>query len=129
MPLKKNTSFMNEDMQLLTKPTFQWQGWIVHAMDSKLIFSLLLEKNSLVLVLDRTNWKLGEKNVNILMLRISYENVAFPLIFKMLDKIGNSNSCERITLIQNFIDWFGKDCIDCLLVDREFVDKEWLAFL
>src|SRR5690554_7496663 len=35
---------------------------------SQLIFSLLPQKDSLVSVLDRTNWKLGEKNVNILML-------------------------------------------------------------
>src|SRR5690554_7940298 len=31
--------------------------------------------------------------------------------------------------MKDFIDWFGKDCIDCLLADREFVGKEWLGFL
>lgn len=96
---------------------------------AKLIFSLLPQKDSLVLVMDRTNWKFGEKNINILMLGVSYKNVAFPLMFKMLDKRGNSNTLERISLIQDFIDWFGKDCIDCLLADREFVGKDWLAFL
>lgn len=96
---------------------------------SQLIFSLLPEKDSLVLVIDRTNWKLGEKNINILMLGVSYKNVAFPLMFRMLDKKGNSNTLERIALIQDFIDWFGKDCIDCLLADREFVGEDWLAFL
>ena len=96
---------------------------------SKLIFNLLPKKDSLVLVMDRTNWKLGEKNINILMLGVSYKNVAFPLMFKMLDKRGNSHTSERIALIQNFIDWFGKDCIDCLLADREFVGEKWLNFL
>uniref|UniRef100_UPI004049CE6E IS4 family transposase n=1 Tax=Flavobacterium sp. TaxID=239 RepID=UPI004049CE6E len=96
---------------------------------SKLIFNLLPEKQSLVLVIDRTNWKLGDNNINILMLGISYKNVAFPLMFKMLDKRGNSHTQERIALLQDFIDWFGKDCIDCLLADREFVGKDWLAFL
>lgn len=81
---------------------------------SKLIFSLLPQKDSLVLVIDRTNWKFGDKNINILMLGVSYKNVAFPLMFKMLDKQGNSNVQERIDLLQNFIDWFGKDCIECL---------------
>ena len=42
-------------------------------------------------------------------------------MFKMLDKRGNSNTSERIALVQDFIDHFGKDRIDCLLADREFV--------
>ena len=90
---------------------------------AKLIFGLLPQKDSLVLVIDRTNWKLGEKNTNILMLGVSYKNVAFPLMFRMLNKRGNSHSRERIALMKDFIDWFGKDCIDCLLADREFVGK------
>lgn len=96
---------------------------------SKFIFRLLPEKQGLVLVLDRTNWKFGDKNINILMLGVSYKNIAFPLMFKMLDKRGNSNAAERIALVQNFIDWFGKERIDCLLADREFVGEDWLNFL
>lgn len=96
---------------------------------SIIIFSLLPQKDSLVLVMDRTNWKLGKKNINILMLGVSYKNVAFPLMFKMLDKRGNSHTSERIALMEDFIDWFGKDCIDCLLADREFVGEKWLNFL
>jgi hypothetical protein len=63
------------------------------------------------------------------MLSVSYKNVAFPLMFRMLDKRGNSNTVERIALVQDFIDWFGKDGIDCLLADREFVGAQWLGFL
>jgi hypothetical protein len=63
---------------------------------STLIFNLLPVNNNLVLVLDRTNWKFGAKNINILMLGVSYKNVAFPLMFKMLDKRGNSDMIERI---------------------------------
>lgn len=94
-----------------------------------LIFKLLPHKGPLILVMDRTNWKFGEKNINILMLGISYKNVAIPLMFSMLDKRGNSNTNERIGLIRNFIDWFGEDRIDCLLADREFVGEDWLGFL
>lgn len=96
---------------------------------SSLIFALLPEKENLTLVLDRTNWKFGEKNINILMLGVSYKNVAFPLMFKMLDKRGNSNTQEKIDLIKKYIEWFGKDTIDCLLADREFVEDKWLEFL
>ena len=94
-----------------------------------LIFNLLPNKENLVLVLDRTNWKFGSKNINILMLGVSYKNVAFPLMFKMLNKRGNSDMPERIELIKQYIKWFGKDSIDCLLADREFVGDKWLEFL
>jgi hypothetical protein len=67
---------------------------------SVLIFNILPFKENLVLVLDRTNWKFGERNINILMLGVSYKNVAFPLMFKMLDKRGNSDTEERIDLIK-----------------------------
>jgi hypothetical protein len=96
---------------------------------SSLIFSLLPCRDDLVLVLDRTNWKFGRKNINILMLGISYKNVAFPLMFKMLDKRGNSDMQERIDLIKQYGEWFGMHTIDCLLADREFVGDKWLQFL
>lgn len=63
------------------------------------------------------------------MLGVSYKNVAFPLMFKMLDKRGNSDTQERIELVKLYIEWFGKQSIDCLLADREFVGDNWLAFL
>lgn len=71
------------------------------------IFSILPEKKHLILVLDRMNWKFGNSNINILMLGICYKNIAIPIMFKMLDKRGNSDTNERIELITQFIDWFG----------------------
>ena len=96
---------------------------------AKFIFSLLPQKDDLVLVMDRTNWKFGSKDINILMLGVSYKNIAFPIMFKTLDKKGNSNTSERIELVKDFIGCFGTDCIDCLLADREFVGERWLSFL
>ena len=96
---------------------------------SILIFNLLPSKEDLVLVLDRTNWKFGTKNINILMLGVSYKNVAFPLLFKMLDKRGNSCTEERIELIKKYIEYFGKSSINCLVADREFIGDKWLEFL
>jgi transposase len=47
----------------------------------------------------------------------------------MLDKRGNSNSKERIDLINRFIGLFGKQVIQSVAADREFVGKNRLAFL
>jgi len=96
---------------------------------ARFIFKLLPHKDALVLVLDRTNWKFGKSNINILMLGVSYKNIAFPIMFRMLDKRGNSNTTERISLLQDFMDCFGSDSIDCVLADREFVGEQWLKFL
>ena len=96
---------------------------------AKIIFQMLPNNESVILLMDRTNWKLGDSNINILMLAVSYKNVSFPLMFKILNKRGNSSTQERISLIKDFIDWFGLQCVDCLIADREFVGKEWVCFL
>lgn len=92
---------------------------------ARIIFSLLPVKTGLVLSMDRTNWKFGEFNINILMLGITYKGIAFPLIFSLLPKRGNSNWEERRKIMERFIRLFGSDCIDCLVADREFIGKEW----
>lgn len=105
-------------------------GYILDSdLIARLIFGLLPEKTNLKLSIDRTNWKFGQTDINIFMLGISYKGVAFPLLFKMLKKRGNSNCQERIDLVTRFIDLFGKDCIDCLMADREFVGDPWIKFL
>ncbi len=88
---------------------------------TKMIYSLLPEKENLSLCIDRTNWKLGQANIIILMLGIAYQGVAFQLLFKMLNKRGNSNTRERIELIDRFILLFDDQCSDCLTADREFI--------
>ncbi len=97
---------------------------------AKLIFSLLPNKNEkIILSIDRTNWKFGQLDINIFMLGVVYKGVAFPLLFTMLEKRGNSNTMDRIDLINRFIALFGKDCIDSLVADREFVGEKWIGYL
>lgn len=110
------------------------QRFIAHyALDSdliaKLIFNLLPNKDNLKLSIDRTNWKFGKTDINIFMLGVTYKGVAFPLLFTMLKKRGNSNCQERINLVKRFIRLFGSDCIDSLMADREFVGDKWIKFL
>lgn len=90
---------------------------------ARMIFSLLPVKTEIVLSMDRTNWKFGEFNINILMLGVTYKGIAFPLIFSLLPKRGNSNWEERKKIMERFIRLFGQDCIDCLVADREFIGK------
>ncbi len=96
---------------------------------ARLVFAVLPHQPPYRLAMDRTNWKFGASNINILVLAIVYQGVAFPVLFKMMPKFGNSSTSERIELMQRFIDLFGIDSIDCLLADREFVGETWLGYL
>lgn len=96
---------------------------------SKLIFRLLPHKPPYRLAMDRTNWKFGQQNINVLVIAVVYHGVAFPLLFKLLPKFGNSNTHERIELIERFIHLFGSASLDCLTADREFVGEQWIKYL
>ena len=93
------------------------------------IQQLLSAKEKLYLILDRTNWKFGKTNINILVLSVVYEGIAVPLYHDLLDHRGNSSSEFRIDLVKNFIAKFGKDRIGCILGDREFIGQDWLGWL
>lgn len=96
---------------------------------AQLIFALLPHKPPYRLAMDRTNWKFGSANINVLVLAVIYQGVAFPILFTLMPKFGNSSTNERIELMQRYINLFGKDSIDCLLADREFIGDHWLGYL
>lgn len=79
------------------------------------------------LTIDRTNWKWGKSNLNIFMLGVVYKGIAIPLYWQMLDKRGNTNHLERCELIERFIKQFGKDNLEMIVADREFVGENGLT--
>jgi hypothetical protein len=82
------------------------------------------------LCLDRTNWDFGNKKINYLVLswRVS-KHLSVPLFFVELDKAGNSNTTERVDLVQQFINVFGVTRIRSLKADREFIGEAWFSHL
>ena len=98
-------------------------------MIAKIIFSLLPIEAPYRLCLDRTNWKFGIIDINILAIGVCYRGVAIPLLWTMLPKRGNSNQKERTDLINHFIRLFGTQSLECILADREFIGDEWIADL
>jgi Transposase DDE domain len=85
--------------------------------------------NSLDVSIDRTNWKFGKTNINILCLTVGYKGVGVPILFELLDKKGNSNAGERIELLDKFIALFGAKCINSFTADREFIGDNWYKYL
>ncbi|MDX1904673.1 MAG: IS4 family transposase [Thermonemataceae bacterium] len=97
---------------------------------ARLLWSFLgFDRQKVVLLMDRTNWQFGVKEVNILMLSVAYQGVAVPLFWVLLDKKGNSDQAERIALMERFVAVFGVECIDYLSADREFIGQKWLSYL
>ena len=81
------------------------------------------------LAIDRTNWQLGKTDINILTLAIIFKGTAIPIYWELLNKKGNSDTLERISILQKFVDRFGKDCIAGILADREFIGEDWFNWL
>jgi hypothetical protein len=88
-----------------------------------------LPRDPLVLCLDRTNWKLGKVDLNILALGVAYKGTAIGLLWVLLPKFGNSNQAERIELFEQLLTWLPAKRIKAVLADREFIGKDWFGFL
>ena len=96
---------------------------------AKFVFGLLPDKPPYRLCLDRTNWKFGKVDINILMISVAWNGIGIPLMWKLLPKRGNSNGNERSELLQRYLDLFGVDSIDCIMGDREFIGHDWFKYL
>lgn len=96
---------------------------------AKLIFELLPHEPPYTIAMDRTNWKFGQTDINILVLAIVYKGVAFPVLYKLMPKRGNSHTTERIQIMNHFIKLFGKESINYLVADREFIGEHWIDYL
>jgi hypothetical protein len=70
---------------------------------TKMVMSIAGIPQPWVLSIDRTNWSFDNTHFNILMLCVVYEGIGYPLMWTMLDKKkGNSNSTERMNLLERF---------------------------
>jgi hypothetical protein len=102
---------------------------ISYATIAVLIVSLIGVPSPWVLTLDRSNWQLGTRPLNLLVLGICYKGTSIPLLWTLLEKKGNSRTAERRAIIGEFIALFGADSILYLCADREFIGKTWFAWL
>lgn len=66
---------------------------------ARLIMMLLSHKGPYTLSMDGTNWQFDHTDINALVIGIAYEGVAFHIFFRLLPKRSNSNTQERIGII------------------------------
>lgn len=96
---------------------------------AQLIVGMLKLDRPKLLALDRTNWKLGSRDVNVLVLAIVTRRFRVPLMWTLLPHAGNSDTAQRIALLERYLSLFGVSSIRALLADREFIGADWLKFL
>jgi hypothetical protein len=102
---------------------------------SKLIMIYLPIKDKYILLLDKTSWKFGRFEINIMMLAVAYEGIAIPIFWSLLNdeqgngKDGVSTEAERIALMEKFEKLFGFERILYICADREFIGFKWFKYL
>lgn len=97
---------------------------------AKTVVYKILNIQHLEMVIDRTNWKDGESDINYFVLSALWNDISIPIYWLMLDnKGGSSNDSQRIQLIQWAIDVFGADTITNIYADREFPSLKFLSYL
>lgn len=96
---------------------------------ARLVVRMLNLERPKLLALDRTNWKLGSRDVNVLGLAVVTRRFRVPLMWVLLDHAGNSATAQRIALMERYLRLFGAASIEALLADREFIGAEWMHFL
>lgn len=107
---------------------FQFVRLDTDRMAQLVVHMLNLERKK-CLVLDRTNWKIGTTDVNILMLAIVTRRFRVPLMWSLLPHQGNSDTHQRIALMRRYLALFPAASIELLLADREFIGTRWMNFL
>lgn len=89
----------------------------------------LLGTGKLTLVMDRTNWKFGQHDHNVLVIGVLFAGYAVPLVWQLLDHGGASSTAVRIALLDRLLSLVSHKRVRVFLADREFVGAEWFAAL
>ena len=89
-------------------------------------------KKGWTLAMDRTNWKFGKTHINILTVGVVIQGDAIPIAWVELPqktKRGNSNTAQRIEVIESVLKLMPANSIYALTMDREFIGMSWLKWL
>lgn len=100
-----------------------------HSAWAKMVLKLLPVEGDFIISIDRTNWQFGSVPINILMAAIVYKGTAYPLVWLLLEKRGNSNTKERTELIEALLGLIPATLIKAIVADREFIGKAWFTTL
>ena len=96
---------------------------------TRLLIKLMKLEPPFVISIDRTEWRLGTKWINVLMLSVVWEGVAIPIVWTVFQKKGCSSDSERQAIVEKYLRIFGAETIAFVTADREFASAKWLEYL
>lgn len=97
---------------------------------SHLIMAFFPKQDAFYVVIDRTNWKLGARPINVLFVGVLlWEQLYIPLLWEPLESCGNSNQKQRLILLEQFCKLWPEPKELVLLADREFIGRQWIRWL
>ena len=99
------------------------------AMLGSLLLHLLPQTPPYEVVIDRTEWYFGETAVNILMVGIAHEGMAFPVAWTALSSGGSSDPEAQTEVLERFLKIVDPDSIKVVTADREFISVPWMRKL
>jgi hypothetical protein len=108
---------------------FAYQVFDYNKIAYQIVLKIFGTIPSMHLILDRTNWKFGQTDINYLVLAARIGKVTFPLFWTMLDHQGCSDFQQRRELLEQFKKTFGLEFIRSFTADREFIGQEWIQYL
>lgn len=89
----------------------------------------LLPEGKWIAAMDRTEWRRGDTTINLLVLSVVTHGAAVPLLWTVMPQCGASDTAERIELLSRFDTLFGKERLQFLTADREFIGRDWIGWL
>ncbi len=130
----KTAKFLNSDVKIQSNMNriqdFYREVDINYDFVAILLVALLPKNKKLRICIDRTEWDFGKKQINILMILIGHGDFQIPFYWKMLDNnSGNSNSDDRIDLLEKVFKIIDKKRIGLIVADREFIGHKWLKWM
>lgn len=96
---------------------------------ARLTVKLLKLAPPYTIAIDRTEWQLGTRWVNVLMLSVNYGQIAIPLFWTVLETKGCCDDVEKQAIVEQFLKEFSPDSIRFVSADREFASVKWLQYL
>ena len=101
-----------------------------YAALARLLLRLLPGQGPVRLCLDRTGWHFGRTCVNVLLVTAGRGAWHVPLYWQLLaNGGGNSNAAQRIAVLEQCVAAVGRDAVEVVLGDREFVGGAWFKWL
>lgn len=105
----------------------------IHKTVFLLVLHMMHDSMGDYLIVDRTEFSIGKRWVNLLVMGIEWHGIFIPLVWKDLGKRKSSKLTERLELLDQLLAWWKASGLDLpvlqLLGDREFIGKKWIAAL